>query len=489
VDYSGLYSRKRERYVMRVLNYTIILILVVSIPLSGRDRSVYLSLDFAKKMQAQPGGKELPVSEQKNHKITSWRLLHQAYRLYRQKKDWLAVKRYQLALEHHATGALYYHYGNSLSNLPGGLPDALTAYRIAYALGYKNIHLIYYNIACAYSRKQNEKSSRRYLEMAVKAGYRNFRFLAVDNDLAFLRETSGWKKLYTSLKTVKRVILVKDKYSIPIGKKTVVVVKKKKVIPVLSRDFRQVRWGDKEAALQKVEKNVLLKRIKQKDGSIKRWYYSKIQKRPVLLWYMFKDNLLQKAGYDYAMLQVSSIAVSNQTPGGAPGDGSSSRELLDGTSVLTNDSSGNTNKKADGIIDGGDKDDGADDKNQHNKDFEDTINKKSGKKDALDNAGSKGGVFILKTGFYYKKTSDSQAAVVVNEEKDYGEIKTYLIKKYGIPLKADVVRNKGFKKITITTWNKKRTRIQLILEVSSMKGQKIIYLGVRFSPGLNVKLF
>lgn len=136
-------------------------------------------------------------------------LFRKAYKKYKEKKDEKAVILYEEALKQYSSGKIYYHYGNSLSNLPGRLEDSVKAYRMALKSEYHKSHLVHYNIACAYSRMKKEEAAYRYLEAAVKNGYKSFDRLKKDSDLEYLRSRPDWedfleKLLNSTCNTTKR---------------------------------------------------------------------------------------------------------------------------------------------------------------------------------------------------------------------------------------------------------------------------------------------
>ncbi|EMN74086.1 tetratricopeptide repeat protein, partial [Leptospira interrogans serovar Bataviae str. UI 08561] len=75
---------------------------------------------------------------------------------YKNKKDADAISAYEKALEVYANGSIYFNYGNSLWNM-GNLDLAIRSYEIAELLNYERKDLLYYNLACAYSKKEMDR--------------------------------------------------------------------------------------------------------------------------------------------------------------------------------------------------------------------------------------------------------------------------------------------------------------------------------------------
>ncbi len=112
---------------------------------------------------------------------------------YKIKKDANAISAYEKALEVYATGSIYYNYGNSLWNM-GDLDLAIRSYEIAELLNYERKDLLYYNLACAYSRKEMEMKAFEYLDKAVENGYKNLNYFFEDPDLKPVLRTREWQK-------------------------------------------------------------------------------------------------------------------------------------------------------------------------------------------------------------------------------------------------------------------------------------------------------
>lgn len=161
-----------------------------------------LSLEWARYIAAHPGGHD-PESEKGRAAQYSFGNLEDAgYRLYQQKRDAQAVKKYEQALRLYATGQLYYRYANSLSNLPGRLQDAAVAYRITRSLGSVKDGAVSYNAACAYSRLGNTKEAVVMLRKAAADGYGAFGYMQRDPDLRNVRALKQWPDVLRELKVM-----------------------------------------------------------------------------------------------------------------------------------------------------------------------------------------------------------------------------------------------------------------------------------------------
>ena len=59
--------------------------------------------------------------------------------------------------------------------------------------------LLHYNLACYYALTNDTDASRKALEQGVALGYKNFKEILTDPDLANLRNTNGFQKWFDSL--------------------------------------------------------------------------------------------------------------------------------------------------------------------------------------------------------------------------------------------------------------------------------------------------
>jgi tetratricopeptide (TPR) repeat protein len=122
---------------------------------------------------------------------------------YQSHDDSMAIILYEHALSSYPTAETYYRYGNSLSNI-SRLKDAVNAYQNALRLNYDRPYLVYYNIACAYSKMKKSKKAFINLETAIDEGYKNFDHIEKDEDLVFLRSQPEWKKWWAKHKQPSR---------------------------------------------------------------------------------------------------------------------------------------------------------------------------------------------------------------------------------------------------------------------------------------------
>lgn len=172
--------------------------------------SSYLSLSYVNFIRENPGGiKKAPTEERKAHISIAKELTDVGYQFYKLGQDKKAVEKYEEALSHYATDRLYYHYGNSLSNIER-LENAIKAYKISLFLGNSNKGRVYYNIACAYSRLKDKERSLENLENAIINGYDNFNYIKIDKDLAFLRSQKEWKEWLGEREKLFRVKIPRD---------------------------------------------------------------------------------------------------------------------------------------------------------------------------------------------------------------------------------------------------------------------------------------
>ncbi len=154
-----------------------------------------LTSAYAKYFNKFPGGKELSPQDRQEQISLANVLSEEGYTYYKAKKDGLAIEKYEAALKHYASAEIYYRYGNSLSNIPR-LEDSVKAYQLAIELNYDKKYLVYYNIACAYSRMKRSIVAFAYLGLAMNNGYKNFAHIQKDEDLVFLRAQPEWPEWF-----------------------------------------------------------------------------------------------------------------------------------------------------------------------------------------------------------------------------------------------------------------------------------------------------
>ncbi|OMI16864.1 tetratricopeptide repeat protein [Leptospira weilii] len=133
----------------------------------------------------------LTKRENKNQMAKALEFEKAGLAFYKNKKDADAISAYEKALEVYANGSIYFNYGNSLWNM-GNLDLAIRSYEIAELLNYERKDLLYYNLACAYSKKEMEIKAFEYLDKAVNNGYKNFHRILTDDDLQYLRVDINW---------------------------------------------------------------------------------------------------------------------------------------------------------------------------------------------------------------------------------------------------------------------------------------------------------
>lgn len=120
-------------------------------------------------------------------------LLAKGISFYKKKDDKSAIEEYKKAILLYPTSTIYYHFGNSLTNIDR-LPDSIKAYKIALKYDDSNKALVYYNLACAYSRLSQLDESKTNLHLAIENGYTAIQQIKKDPDLENLRKNPGWDK-------------------------------------------------------------------------------------------------------------------------------------------------------------------------------------------------------------------------------------------------------------------------------------------------------
>ncbi|MCT8333748.1 hypothetical protein NUH30_08700 [Leptospira sp. 85282-16] len=110
---------------------------------------------------------------------------------YQKKQDTKAIEEYKKAILVYPTSETYYHYANSLTNVDR-LNDAVKAYQIALEMYPDNTALLYYNLACVYSRLNQLEESKSNLRLAIQNGYFAIQKINKDPDLENLRKLPNW---------------------------------------------------------------------------------------------------------------------------------------------------------------------------------------------------------------------------------------------------------------------------------------------------------
>lgn len=146
------------------------------------------------------------------------------------------VKLFKQSIMEQPQARAYFELGNALADL-NNLKDAAAAYEIAEALDYKPTSKVLYNLACVYSRAEDEKSARYYLVSAIEFGYSNAKNIYADKDLEYLRQNmydfkstvnaalSGatdpdklhWNQFWHEFKPVSYPLVLDEKYSSKLG--------------------------------------------------------------------------------------------------------------------------------------------------------------------------------------------------------------------------------------------------------------------------------
>ncbi|MBW0434996.1 tetratricopeptide repeat protein [Leptospira yasudae] len=182
---------------------------------------------------------------------------------YKNKKDADAISAYEKALEVYATGSIYYNYGNSLWNA-GNLDSAIRSYEIAELLNYERKDLLYYNLACAHSLKDQEEKALTYLDKAVKNGYSNLNYFFEDADMKQIIGTAGWQKRAYLVSAGKQYFLsqiskLKKSISLRIGTDTFTLCPGGHFMHVYAAGVGQDSWGTWEFHLNKITLNTVAK--------------------------------------------------------------------------------------------------------------------------------------------------------------------------------------------------------------------------------------
>ncbi|QOI53272.1 tetratricopeptide repeat protein (plasmid) [Leptospira interrogans serovar Bataviae] len=183
--------------------------------------------------------------------------------LYKDKQFTKAIIEYEKALELFANGSIYYNYGNSLWN-SGNLDSAIRSYEIAELLNFERKDLLYYNLACAHSLKEQYEKALIYLDKAVKNGYKNINYFFEDTDLKHVLGTEGWQKRAYLISAGKQYFLsqisnLKKPISLRIGTDTFTLCPGGHFMHVYAAGVGQDSWGTWEFHRNKITLNTLEK--------------------------------------------------------------------------------------------------------------------------------------------------------------------------------------------------------------------------------------
>ena len=142
--------------------------------------------------------------EEINDKIKE--LVKEGVKLHKIQNFTEAIFNFKLSIDLFPTAEAYFHFGNSLFSL-NQLEDSVLVYEISikiYNNSFKDTlkqpELLFYNLACVYSRLGNINKAYTNLSMAIEHGYNAFNYLEKDPDLINLRKESDWIKNLNSWK-------------------------------------------------------------------------------------------------------------------------------------------------------------------------------------------------------------------------------------------------------------------------------------------------
>lgn len=185
----------RRRYKI-ILSFVILIFQVILLPVLFAEDSVdeknILNEEWVENYRKKKD-KEINWKEEEKRDKELTALLGKGIGFYKKKDDKNAIEEYKKAILLYPTSATFYHFANSLTNI-GRLPDSVKAYKIALKYDDSNKALIYYNLACAYSRLSQLDESKSNLHLAIEFGYTAIQQIKKDPDLENLRKIPGWDK-------------------------------------------------------------------------------------------------------------------------------------------------------------------------------------------------------------------------------------------------------------------------------------------------------
>lgn len=91
-----------------------------------------------------------------------------------------------------------YYFQKALKSLD----RCCTAHEKDFEMYSENVVLLNYNLACIYSLQNNAENSLNHLDASLKAGWKDFEWMFLDSDLAFVRKSKKFKLLFEKNPTV-----------------------------------------------------------------------------------------------------------------------------------------------------------------------------------------------------------------------------------------------------------------------------------------------
>jgi len=128
------------------------------------------------------------------------------FQFYKKKNDIEAINKFELSLQILPLSKTYFNYANSLSNL-NEMDNSIKAYEMSLLMGNSEQANLFYNMACAFSRKKDLPQAKIFLEFSIRYGYSSINYISSDSDLLTLKKDKEWQYV---LKKISRLNNTRD---------------------------------------------------------------------------------------------------------------------------------------------------------------------------------------------------------------------------------------------------------------------------------------
>jgi hypothetical protein len=131
-------------------------------------------------------------------KIKAKNVFLNAIDIYRNRKQaQKSIDTFKLALSIYPDAKTYYELGNAFLDVKD-YEQAIKTYHMAEKMNYNPLSNVLYNLACAYSLKQDIENSLKYIQLAIENGYNNNAHILTDSDLENARKDNRFNEVYQS---------------------------------------------------------------------------------------------------------------------------------------------------------------------------------------------------------------------------------------------------------------------------------------------------
>ena len=153
---------------------------------------IFLASDMFNTEKIGDARKSIPDSSKRKSKEE----FLEAIDIYRNQKNANgSIKHFEESILMYPDAKSYYEMGNAYMDIKN-YDKALQSYEVATQLEYNPLSKVEYNMACAYSLKEDNESAIEHLEKALENGYANGKHLLKDKDLENARTHYRFTDLY-----------------------------------------------------------------------------------------------------------------------------------------------------------------------------------------------------------------------------------------------------------------------------------------------------